>query len=70
MILLDSKLDPRYVGKAVHLLNAGGYDRATPELLSGSPIRFVAGYLGGGSRRRQKTVIELIELAVDDAQPA
>ncbi len=68
MMLLDSKLDPRYVGKAVRLLNAGGYDRATSELLAGSSLGAVAGFLAGASPRRQKTVIELIESAMDDSQ--
>lgn len=70
MMPLDSTLDPRYIGKAVNLLNAGGYDRATKELLSQSPVRVVAGVLAGSSPRRQRTVLELIELAIDDPQAA
>ena len=65
MVLLDSKLDPRYVGKAVDLLTAGGYELATRKLLAESPVRTVASVLAGTSPRRQKTVLELIELAVD-----
>jgi hypothetical protein len=61
-----AKLDPRFVGQALYLLNAGGYDRATREMLMDSPLDVVALRLGGPSRRSRKTVLELIELAMDD----
>ena len=66
VIVLDYRLDPRYVGKAVYLLNAGGYTDATKRMFVESSVRAVAFVLAGASRRRQKTVLELIELAVDD----
>ncbi|HEV3154457.1 MAG TPA: hypothetical protein VGZ02_11685 [Candidatus Baltobacteraceae bacterium] len=63
---MDYRLDPRYAGKAVYLLNAGGYTGVTTKMLVESTVRAIASLLAGGSPRRQKTVLELIELAVDD----
>ena len=69
-MVVDYRLDPRFVGKAVYLLNAGGYTGVTKKMLIESPVHVVALLLAGGSRRRQKTVMELIELAVDDPAAA
>jgi len=51
------------------LLNACGY-RTNQKLLLESPLRAIASLLEPASRRRQKTVLELIELAEDDAAGA
>lgn len=67
MMATDYRIDPRFVGKAVYLLNAGGYG-ATSRMLIDSSVRAVASLLAGASPRRQKTVLELIELAVDDSK--
>ena len=67
MMPLDSRLDPRFIGKAYLLLVAGGYQAVTQQMLSEVSVRAISIALGGASRRRQKTVLELIELAVDDS---
>jgi len=69
MIPREDRIDPRYAGKAVMLLNACGY-RTNQKLLLESPLRAIASLLEPASRRRQKTVLELIELAEDDAAGA
>lgn len=63
---MEIMLDPQFIGRAVYLLNAGGYERATPQLLVETPLQKVAWILGGASSRRRKTVLELIELACGD----
>lgn len=63
---MEPMLDPQFIGRAVYLLNAGGYERATRQMLIDTPLQKVAWILGGPSRQRRKTVLELIELACGD----
>jgi hypothetical protein len=62
---LDVPLKPGEIEKACTLLNAGGFSVSSSQVATMTP-RELAWRLSERSPRRRKTVLALIELAIDD----
>lgn len=67
---LDDMVPGRYTDKAVMVLRAGGFDRASPQLVAESTLRIVIWTLGGANPRRRKLALELLGAVIEDESEA
>jgi hypothetical protein len=67
---LDNIVPGRYRDKAVVVLRAGGFDRASLELVAESTLRILIWTLGGANPRRRKLALELLAAVVEDESEA
>lgn len=67
---LDHTVPGPHREKVLTVLSAGGFDRATQQLIADSTLRNLVWTLGGSNARRRKLALELLAGVIEDESEA